>query len=85
MDQDAPELGQRDTNAYARRRRSRTSRSSRHRGVSENVRDEQKMEDEPDDETGAAELDEEDRELLGEVDAGESDEDEDEDEDMGDD
>ena len=57
--------------AYGSRQRSRSNRGM------------EKMDVDADDEDGTAELDEEDRELLGEVDAGESEEDEDED--MGDD
>jgi Ino eighty subunit 1 len=54
---------------------------SRQRGRSGTGRRSENMDVEPDDEDGAAELDEEDRELLGEVDAGESEEDEDMDDD----
>jgi Ino eighty subunit 1 len=57
------------------------SYGSRQRGRSETRRRSENMDVEPDDEDGAAELDEEDRELLGEVDAGESEEDEDMDDD----
>ena len=67
-----------ESGAYSRRRQSRTSRASERRVTSETLRDDQKMDIEPDDEDGG-ELDEEDRELLGEVDADESEEDEDED------
>ena len=82
MDQDGLEVVHGDKSAI-RRQRSRPGRSGEYRLVSESVRDEQKMELEPDDEDGGGELDEEDRELLGEVDADETDEDDDED--MGDD
>lgn len=66
------------------RQRSGTGRRSVHMAISGGVEEEQKVNLEPDDEDGGGELDEEDRELLGEVDADES-EDEDEDEEMGDD
>jgi Ino eighty subunit 1 len=72
MDQDGYEDIQGSRRSLLRRQRSATGRVSEHAG-----------ELEPDDEDGGPDLDEEDRELLGEVDADESEEDEDED--MGDD
>lgn len=69
MDKDGLEVGGDAYGSYG-------SRSHVGRGMD-------KMDIDPDDEDGAAELDEEDRELLGEVDAGETEEDEDDD--MGDD
>ena len=81
IDRDGLELMSRESRSEVRRQRSGTGRVSERR--SEGMRDEQKMELEPDDEDGGGELDEEDRELLGEVDADESEDDEDED--MGDD
>jgi len=77
--------------SVGQRQRSGTGRPSveHRRGVSFEAKDERGMDVEPDDEDGGGELDEEDRELLGEVDADESeeedDEEDDEDEEMGDD
>jgi Ino eighty subunit 1 len=65
------------------RQRSGTGRMSEIRAASRPAEDEQKVDFGPDDDDGGGELDEEERELLGEVDA--TDEDEDEDEEMGDD
>ena len=82
MDHDGVEVVPGRLRASVQRQRSGTGgKASFHRGASS--AGERKMELEPDDEDGGGELDEEDRELLGEVDADES-EDEDEDEDMGD-
>lgn len=79
MDQDGMEVVQHgDGRSSGHRAYSGSARVSEHRG-----RDDRGMV-EPDDEDGGGELDEEDRELLGEVDADESEED-DEDEDMDDD
>ncbi|KAK5124019.1 hypothetical protein LTR85_002216 [Meristemomyces frigidus] len=77
-----------DEMAVARRRgilpqRSSAGRRGEHRAISGGAEMGQKANFEPDDEDGGGELDEEDRELLGEVDADETDEDSDEE--MGDD
>ena len=84
MERDDLELYQDQSRVNARRRRSGIGRGNSHRLVSEGLKEDHKMDIEPDDEDGGGELDEEDRELLGEVDADESEED-DEDEVMDDD
>ena len=82
MHQDGLEILPAEVGSYHRGQRGRTGRTSDPRFAVESIRDGQKMDVEPDDEDGGGELDEEDRELLGEVDADESEEDDDED--MGD-
>ena len=74
---------ERPTPRSIQRHRSSTGRTSEHRAV-HGAMQEQRIVYEPEEDEGGGELDEEDRELLGEVDPDES-EDDDEDEDMGDD
>lgn len=83
IDQDGFEIIQDQPSPNSRRYRSSTGRGSSHRRPSEGFGHEERM-DVDLEEDGGGELDEEDRELLGEVDVDES-EDEDDDEDMGDD
>lgn len=84
FDQDGFEIIQSQPSLNSRKYRSSTGRGGPQPFASERPRSEHKMDIDPDDVDGGEELDEMDRELLGEVDADES-EDDDEDDDMGDD